>query len=229
MKHIFLIPYRNRKRHLDYYLENTLPLLLKHLDDVKIVVIEQCNDKLFNRGILLNIGFEIYKNENNAIFYTHDVDLNPSEEMIISNYKLEINDKEIISIYSDDKTLGGIIAFNNNTFLKMNGFPNNFWGWGVEDKALQNRAEFYNIKIIRKNEYEDMKKNNKLKIFDDINDRKLNTNFNDITSFEYYKFQNLSSEKKEEHTKSSGLNNLQYIILNNNKLNDYVNIIKVDV
>ena len=45
-------------------------------------------------------------------------------------------------------TLGGIIKLNDKTIQKINGFPNNIWGWGTEDKALQNRAEFYNIKKI---------------------------------------------------------------------------------
>ena len=37
------------------------------------------------------------------------------------------------------------------TFSLINGFPNNFWGWGEEDKALQNRAEAFGIEI-KKNE-----------------------------------------------------------------------------
>ena len=51
-------------------------------------------------------------------------------------------DNNIIGIYtSKHNTLGGIIKFTTNNFEKINGFPNNFWGWGVEDKALQNRVD----------------------------------------------------------------------------------------
>ena len=35
-----------------------------------------------------------------------------------------------------------------STIQKINGFPNDVWGWGTEDKALQNRTEYYNIKKI---------------------------------------------------------------------------------
>ena len=57
---IIIIPYRNRESHLKYFLNNTFPLLKKHLKELKVVIIEQTNDKLFNRGKLLNIGYKLY-------------------------------------------------------------------------------------------------------------------------------------------------------------------------
>ncbi len=77
--------------------------------------------------MLLNIGFDLFK-ESDANFITHDVDINPNEETILNLYKRNINDNQIISIYSDSRTLGGIIAFKKEEFCKINGFPNNFWG-----------------------------------------------------------------------------------------------------
>ena len=177
---------------------------------------------------MLNIGFDVNKHEDDAIFYTHDVDLNPSEETIISNYKLEIKEDEIISIYSDDNTLGGIITFKSKTFLKINGFPNNFWGWGIEDKALQNRAEFYRITIKRQNKYIECKKSNKFKIFDDVNDRIQNTNFNILTLFEYNEFEKLPIEEKDKHISSNGLNTLIYELLDNTIIDKNTIIIKVN-
>ena len=58
-----------------------------------------------------------------------------------------------------------------NYIQKINGFPNNFWGWGTEDTALQKRAEFYN-KIISKFLVNDnsCKKEYLLRV-NDINDR----------------------------------------------------------
>ncbi len=46
MHNIILIPYRKRETHLKYFIENTVPLLKKHLENLKIVIIEQLNDKL---------------------------------------------------------------------------------------------------------------------------------------------------------------------------------------
>ena len=53
---IILIPYRNREKHLNHYLRFTVPLLERIMKEVKILVIEQTNEKPFNRGKLLNIS-----------------------------------------------------------------------------------------------------------------------------------------------------------------------------
>ncbi len=54
---VIIIPYRAREKHLEYFIENTVPLLQKHIPNSKVVIIEQdWNNKLFNRGCLLNIG-----------------------------------------------------------------------------------------------------------------------------------------------------------------------------
>jgi hypothetical protein len=54
--------------------------------------------------------------------------------------------------YGYDHTLGGIVSVNGKDFETMNGFPN-FWGWGLEDNGLLERAQLYNIKIDRSNFY----------------------------------------------------------------------------
>jgi predicted glycosyltransferase involved in capsule biosynthesis len=43
--------------------------------------------------------------------------------------------------YSESTTyFGGIVAFTRQQFIKINGFPNNFWGWGGEDNELYSRV-----------------------------------------------------------------------------------------
>ena len=43
--------------------------------------------------------------------------------------------------YSDSSNyFGGIVAFTRQQFIKVNGFPNNFWGWGGEDNELYCRV-----------------------------------------------------------------------------------------
>ena len=115
---IILIPYRNRGEHLEYFIKESYPLLNKEMSDVKIVIIEQTEEKLFNRGKLLNIGFALYKNTG-VNFFTHDVDINPRKYTIKELYNKDIEDDEIMGIYTSAcNTLGGIIKFKKKSIHK---------------------------------------------------------------------------------------------------------------
>jgi hypothetical protein len=115
--------------------------------EYKIFVIEQKEDnRKFNRGQLLNIGFDLAKKEGYNNFIFHDVDLIPSEEL--KRYYTTIpkdNPIHIAAVWdrynSNPKYFGGIVAFSKELFEKINGYPNNFWGWGGEDDELYNRTK----------------------------------------------------------------------------------------
>ena len=68
MKNIILIPYRNRKKHLEYFLKSSAPLLKKYTR-FKILIIQQTPGKLFNNGKLLNVGFLYCKNGRKLLYY----------------------------------------------------------------------------------------------------------------------------------------------------------------
>lgn len=34
---------------------------------------------------------------------------------------------------------GGVSSMSKEQYLKINGFPNNYWGWGGEDDDIYNR------------------------------------------------------------------------------------------
>ena len=145
-ENIIAIPFRNRDRHLDYFIKNTVPLIEKYLPNTKVVVIEQKDGKQFNRGALLNVAFKEYQNKTN-FFFTHDVDMNPSSEIVKSIYT-----KENIQMFRvkkiHDSSLGGVIKVKHDVIFDLNGFPNNIWGWGIEDRALYFRCIIKNIPII---------------------------------------------------------------------------------
>lgn len=224
MKHIILIPYRNRERHLEYFLKNSVPLLKKYFEDLKIIIIEQGNDKLFNRGMLLNIGFKEYDAD---YYFTHDVDLNPTE-ICIENYYIQ-NNEGITGIYTSCyNTLGGIIKFSKNVFLSINGFPNNFWGWGVEDKAIQNRAEFKNIEITKNILNNDPNRFKYFTIFNDVDDRKKD-NVSNKHNIEYNIFNKMNSKQKDDHIMSSGLNTLEFKLIKKEIINENIEKITVDI
>ena len=226
-ENIIAIPFRNRDRHLDYFIKNTVSLFQEHLPNSKVLVVEQNEGKLFNRGILLNVAFKEYENKT-KYFFTHDVDINPTQKCIEEYYKKEVNTDDVLGIYTSQcNTLGGIIKINSKTIQQINGFPNDIWGWGAEDKALQNRTEYYNIKKItlltNKVEHPEY-----FLRFDDVNDRvKINEHNN--YKKHYLLFKTLNQKQKEEMIMSSGLNNLKYTVLERKNIHDIVEIIKVDV
>ena len=225
---IILIPYRNREEHLKYFIENSYPILKKILKELQIIIIEQTCDKLFNRGKLLNVGFTLYKIKGTN-FFTHDVDINPTIETIEKYYTKNVKDNEIMGIYTSAcNTLGGIIKFQEKEYLKTNGFPNEIWGWGTEDKALQNRAEFKDIKISKNILNNDPKKDQIFKIFDNVDDRiKVNMNKN---WFSHYRlFEKLSNDEREKQIMSDGLNNLTFEIKNIEEINKDIKKITVEI
>ena len=254
--YIIIIPYRNREAQLQLFIKNVVPLFEKYLKNFKLVIVEQEEGKLFNRGKILNIGVNEYK-DNALCFITHDIDIQPNEKAILEFYcnknennhvnsgnniiniddsdatgDSDRNNNKIVGIYTSEcNTLGGIIKFNKCIFTKINGYTNEYWGWGCEDKALQNRAEFLSANIHKNIRTNDNKKYEYFKIIDDVSDRKMDNAFGSKTNFEYSKFNSLSHNEKIKNMLSSGLNNLEYKILERRNLNDNENIelIKVSV
>ena len=208
-----IIPYRPndiRKSQLDYFINNSVPLLIKYIPNCKILIVEQdFTHELFNRGLLINIGV---KESDTKYIITHDIDINPLDKTIIKYYTNEINSNTIEGIYTYIDSLGGIIKCHKSTFLKINGFPNEIWGWGAEDIHLQKRAENINLNII-KHFNNSQKLNNYFNIFNNSNDR------------------NKSNHKKNlKQQFNCGINNnLEYTILHTQNINEHIKIIKVKI
>jgi hypothetical protein len=149
-----IVPFRDlhieqhRKRHLEEFIPTMINLFTHAHTNFSIYVIEQSKDnRKFNRGKLLNIGFDLASKEGCNIFVFHDVDLIPSPELI-PYYINKPHDQHPVHIarvwsrYNDNPNyFGGIVAFTEQQFRKVNGFPNNFWGWGGEDDELYQRVK----------------------------------------------------------------------------------------
>ena len=136
-----IVPFRDlhveqtRARHLNMFVPAMLSFLQRSGSSFHIYIIEQSNDKRkFNRGKLLNIGFDLARKEGCGIFIFHDVDLLPSSELLPYYSKLPlkapIHIAKVWGRYSqnNDKYFGGIVSFSRQMFQDINGFPNNFWG-----------------------------------------------------------------------------------------------------
>ena len=149
-----------RKIQLDKCLAHFKALKFNELYNGDIHVIEQGDDQPFNRGILLNAGFNIvtsgYPHNNldgahghdmdNDIFVFHDVDLLPNLTLLkqygnpppihlaVDGYRYVANPKKGM-----DKRTGGILSMSGEQFRSINGYPNDYWGWGGEDDELGRR------------------------------------------------------------------------------------------
>lgn len=225
MKTILIIPFRNREKHLNYFLNNSLPRLNIVIPNLQVIIVEQTEGKRFNRGATINIGYDYYKNDD-YFYITHDVDVNPINDDAVSFYERVVKDGEFLGIYSDGETLGGVVKFTGSTFNKINGFPNDYWGWGHEDKELQNRAEHFNCKIeklIKFHEYE--KKKLYFKIFEDDHIREECGKWYDS----YRHFNKLSVNDQKNNINSNGLNTLKYKILKESNLKPNVKKIRVEI
>lgn len=150
-KIIFIVPYRDRKEHLEHF-RSQMKIVLEDYDpaDYRFLFSHQCDKRTFNRGAMKNIGFiaakTMYPNDyKNITFVFNDVDCIPVRKNLI-NY--ETKQGIIKHFYGFTYTLGGIFSITGGDFERLNGFPN-FWGWGYEDNMMQKRAEKGRIIIDR--------------------------------------------------------------------------------
>lgn len=210
-----LIPYRATGNNLfreeqlnrfkDYMINYFAPLQTQNpLVSYKFIIIEQNNDYPFNRGILLNIGFlECEKLVTPKIKYYahHNCDLFPELGKIDYSYTSPYN---IRDLFGFNGGLGGICIINKNTFKKINGFPNDYFGWGGEDTCIKNRISNNQININRESYNKNIVEENKLQ--------------KNIGDFNAINTQKNSSDKQE----TNGLTTCEYTIIDVQKFNDTI-------
>ena len=150
-KIIFIVPYRNREEHLTFFKTHMKTILEDFSKDYySIYYIHQCDDRVFNRGAMKNIGFLMVKDKYpndypNITLVFNDVDSMPTRKNRL-NY--ETTRGVVKHFFGFTHTLGGIVSITASDFEKINGFPN-FWAWGYEDNMFQQRAVRAGYKIDR--------------------------------------------------------------------------------
>jgi hypothetical protein len=160
-----IVPFRDihveqqRRSHLQQFIPHMHSFLNQLKQDGKlsnfhIYIIEQSDDqRKFNRGKLLNIGFDLARKSQRKhdVFIFHDVDLLPQEDLRrwYSTFPAKpLHIARVWKRYSNNpKYFGGVVSFSGSDYKRINGYPNTFWGWGGEDDEMQRRLERLGIQF----------------------------------------------------------------------------------
>jgi hypothetical protein len=159
-----IVPFRdlhveqNRGKHLQRFVPHMIQFLKNlhrqsKVSDYHVYIVEQSDDqRKFNRGKLLNIGFDLAKKSmrKHDAFVFHDVDLLPQKDLgdaYATFPKAPYHIARVWERYSNNpKYFGGVVSFCSSDFKRINGYPNTFWGWGGEDDELQLRCQNIGLK-----------------------------------------------------------------------------------
>jgi len=147
-----IIPFRDttasaiRVQQLKFLLFYMIPVLIRQKLTFRFYIINQTAGSPFNRAKLLNIGFlEASQDYNFDCFIFHDVDLILEDDRCLyrcdgtpQHYSVAIDKFHYRLPYR--KIFGGITQFEKNDFLAINGYSNEYWGWGGEDDDMFRRV-----------------------------------------------------------------------------------------
>lgn len=146
-----IVPFRNRHEHLKIFLKQIEEYLYGR--DYVVIVVEQDDAKLFNRGMILNIGFTYAKKHKCDYVVFHDVDMLP----IDVDYSYSPRPIHMATNFAFDKVgskresfkeyFGGVTMFPTELFEQIDGYSNKYWGWGFEDDDLFHRCKVHNIDL----------------------------------------------------------------------------------
>ena len=144
-----VVPYRNRPQHLMNFLPHLLAYFRHDKLDRRIAmslhVVEQAGNAPFNGGKLKNVGFALVRDSADYVCF-HDVDYLP----LWADYSFSPRPARLIwhglPLQENwEQFLGGVLMFDKASYERINGYPNNYWGWGFEDRELGARLDLAGI------------------------------------------------------------------------------------
>ena len=152
-----IIPFRDRDEHLKEF----VPAIGKYLEtdgiDHEIIVVEQEHGKPFNRAKLLNIGF-LESRDRCDYCVMHDVDMIPMRNLVkngpdYSYSEIPVHMASAASQFNYSLPyqgyFGGVTKFSRKSFEDVNGYSNEYWGWGAEDDDILYRCHLAGVKVQR--------------------------------------------------------------------------------
>ena len=128
----------------------------------KLVFVQQKSNRPINKGKLFNIGFSLMKNQFDY-FCFHDIDFIPLSDFDYTYSEKPIclysgvspvtfGEHEEIDDYDDfvlvnQTHFGGSVIIDKEQFSSINGYSNEYWGLGYEDRGLLARLVSKGFKL----------------------------------------------------------------------------------
>jgi hypothetical protein len=140
-----IVPYRDRQEHLDVFVPHMHEFLKDKGIDYTIFIAEQTDDRPFNYGKLCNVVTKEI-GEEYTYFAFHDIDMLPISDECDYGYpdspthlatNVEAHNNEL----PYPQYFGGVILINREDFENVNGYSNEYWGYGFEDLDLLYRLQ----------------------------------------------------------------------------------------
>jgi hypothetical protein len=234
MGYSIIIPYRNRKEHL----EILLPALIDKFknEEYEIIVSEQDDNNSFSISKVYNIGYK-HSSYENLIF--NQVDYVPTDNV---NYTTILNNKctqpankgifldktyttlrdinDIPGGYRnwsnsiDPNFYGGVLCIKKDAFITVNGFNPLYNGWGNEDEDFRERLKYYNIPVYKNKigtfyclyhtDNGDFSYINKKELPDFIEGKQIYNKFNEYL---HYGFNSFKYDSKIDYIEIEGMKN----------------------
>ena len=110
--------------------------------DHTIYIAHQCDEYLFNRGLMKNIAAKHAIDDGCDYIVWHDIDMVPEDDSCDYSYPMENPQHIAVRISQSDYQLkyqeyfGGAVVFTKEQVLATNGYSNDYWDWGMEDDDL---------------------------------------------------------------------------------------------
>jgi beta-1,4-galactosyltransferase 2 len=210
-----VVPFRDREEHLKVFVPWMIKALNKEEIPFHIFIINQGDSKGFNRAKLLNVGFK--ESESFDYFSFHDVDMLPTD----SDYSFPDGPTHLATEAEQfgyrlpyDGYFGGVTLFDKESFLKINGYCNEYWGWGAEDDDVLLRCRIMQVSTFRKScRYRSLQHERK------IEQMPYNMNL--------YRLADFQRNPTEENVLADGISNLKYEKINSEILNEHCTKITV--
>jgi hypothetical protein len=152
---LIVVPYRNREAHFKSFVPHLRAYFARDKWDrripYRVVIVEQDGNGPFNRGALKNVGFALGAAESDYTCF-HDIDFLPiwadysyaDEPSVIVWYGVETRPiapgkTHRVDVVDMETFFGAVVLTPNKLFTAINGYSNEYWGWGFEDNDVRRR------------------------------------------------------------------------------------------